>query len=575
MRALVVGCGSIGSRHAANLCSLGVEVFVQDIDAQAAESLATRCAAMVVTRQDAPVCDLVVVATPTSEHIRDLQWALERGSDVFVEKPLAASREGIARARALAASHPEQNIMVGCSLRFSEGFAALAANLPSVGRPVALLADYGWWLPSWRPRSDYRSHYSAQRALGGGIVLDAIHEIDYTLELLGPADDVFGRCTSTGTLDIDVEDVADISIRHRNGVQSAIHLDYLRRSYSRSCTVIGTDGEITWDVPKGVVERTRRAGAIPEHLAVSVDSDPNAQYMAEMRRVIATVGTHGAPTWNDVERASASVEVAMVALHGAVKHNTVAVIQARMGSTRFPGKVLADLCGRPVLAHVIERVSRAATVDSVVVATTTDPGDDAVVALAEELNIKVSRGPVNDVLTRFLVAAREHSADVVVRITADCPLIDPAILDTVVCARAEVDADYASNVKPPTYPEGYDVEAVTLECLKRLDVEAVTDWEREHVTARIRERPDEFRTVNVANDRDLSPIRLTVDVVEDLVRVTRILTALPPVPPPDISTVLAYYETADESLRDQSGLPRRDERYRAQRDAAQRQEIGR
>jgi spore coat polysaccharide biosynthesis protein SpsF len=251
---------------------------------------------------------------------------------------------------------------------------------------------------------------------------------------------------------------------------------------------------------------------------------------------------------------------------------TVAVIQARMGSTRFPGKVLADLCGRPVLAHVIDRVSRATTVDAVVVATTTDPADDRIAEL--DLGVKVSRGPVDDVLSRFLASAREHSADVVVRITADCPLLDPAILDTVVRARAEVGAEYASNVKPPTYPEGYDVEAVTLECLERLDVEALSDWEREHVTVRIREHPDEFRTVNVVNDRDLSAIRLTVDVARDLERVATLLTALPPAPPPDVGTVVAYFETADEALRDQAGLPRRDERYREQRDAARPQEIG-
>lgn len=253
---------------------------------------------------------------------------------------------------------------------------------------------------------------------------------------------------------------------------------------------------------------------------------------------------------------------------------TVAVIQARMGSSRFPGKVLADLCGRPVLAHVIDRVSRATSVDSVVVATTTHPADDAVVAVAGELGVDVSRGPVDDVLTRFLVAARERSAGVIVRVTADCPLLDPAILDAVVSARADVDAEYASNVMPPTYPEGYDVEAVTLECLERLDAEALSDWEREHVTVRIREHPDEFRTVNVTNDRDLSAIRLTVDVVRDLDRVARILTALPSEPSPDVATVVAYFETADETLRDQTGLPRRDERYRAQRDAARRPAIG-
>jgi spore coat polysaccharide biosynthesis protein SpsF (cytidylyltransferase family) len=227
-----------------------------------------------------------------------------------------------------------------------------------------------------------------------------------------------------------------------------------------------------------------------------------------------------------------------------------------------------------VLAHVIDRVSRAACVDDVVVATTTDPSDDAVAALADELGVKVSRGPINDVLTRYLVAARDHSADVVVRVTADCPLLDPVILDAVVSARADVDAEYSSNVKPPTYPEGYDVEAVTFECLERLDVEALSDWEREHVTVRIREHPEDFRTVNVSNDRDLSAIRLTVDVARDLDRVASILAALPSAPPPDVSTVVACFEMADEALRDQTGLPRRNERYRAQRDAARRQEIG-
>jgi spore coat polysaccharide biosynthesis protein SpsF len=571
MRALVLGCGSIGSRHARNLIALGVEVSVLDIDARAAKRLAASTGATVATREAAPDCELVVVATPTSDHVADLQWALQRGADVFVEKPLAASHEGLARARELAAAHPRQNIMVGCSLRFSEGFAALSENLAAVGRPVVMLIDYGWWLPSWRPDGDYRRQYSAQRALGGGIVLDAIHEIDYALELAGPAPDVRGRCASTGVLDVDVEDVADISLRHRNGVQSHIHLDYLRRQYSRSCTVIGTEGEITWDVPRAVVELVREAGATPETIAAGVDSDPNAQYVTEMRRVLAAVGNPGAARWNDVERAAASVEVALAALEGFHTPRTVAVIQARTGSTRFPAKVLADVCGRPMLAHVIERVSRATMIDAVVVATTVNPEDDAVASLAVECGALVTRGPVNDVLTRYLFAAAGNAADVVVRVTADCPLIDPVIIDSVVRARADAGADYASNVQPPTFPEGYDVEVLTTECLRRLDREAVADYEREHVTARIRERPQEYRTARVLGDRDLSSIRLTVDVPEDLSRVIAIVSALPASPPPDLATVVAYFQT-DASLADQSRLPSRDERYRAQRDAARSQE---
>ncbi|MGH7721283.1 MAG: cytidylyltransferase domain-containing protein [Candidatus Dormibacteria bacterium] len=250
---------------------------------------------------------------------------------------------------------------------------------------------------------------------------------------------------------------------------------------------------------------------------------------------------------------------------------TVAVIQARSGSTRFPNKVLADLQGRPMLAHVIERVSRAATVDRVVVATTVDPADDEVAALSAGCGANVSRGPVDDVLTRYLAAAHEHAADVVVRITADCPLTDPVLIDAVVHARAEGDGEYATNAEPPTYPDGYDVEALTSACLERLDREAQLWYEREHVTARARERPGEFRTVRVTSDRDLSWMRLTVDVPEDLARIAAVLDALPSHPPPGLAAVTALVET-DPRFRNQVDRPGRDERYRAQRDAARAKE---
>ena len=119
-------------------------------------------------------------------------------------------------------------------------------------------------------------------------------------------------------------------------------------------------------------------------------------------------------------------------------------------------------------------------------------------ALATASGAGVTRGPVEDVLSRFVQAASEHGADVVVRITADCPLVDPAVIDRVVRARADEDAEYAGNVEPPTYPDGYDVEVLTAACLARLDREAVLPHEREHVTARVREHPGEFRAINVA-----------------------------------------------------------------------------
>jgi spore coat polysaccharide biosynthesis protein SpsF (cytidylyltransferase family) len=250
---------------------------------------------------------------------------------------------------------------------------------------------------------------------------------------------------------------------------------------------------------------------------------------------------------------------------------TAAVIQARMGSTRFPGKVLADLEGRPVLAHVIDRVARARSVDRVVVATTVDPADDEVAALAQRCGTMVTRGPEDDVLTRFVMAADQCNADIIVRVTADCPLTDPDVIDAVVRARAQQRADYASNVDPPTFPDGYDVEVLTAACLARLDGEATLAHEREHVTARIRERGDLFTTTNVAYHRDVSQLRLTVDVPADLDRVAAVLAALPADPQPGIAAVLAVVETSG-ALGRLDGLPGRDERYRAQRDAALRQE---
>jgi spore coat polysaccharide biosynthesis protein SpsF (cytidylyltransferase family) len=248
---------------------------------------------------------------------------------------------------------------------------------------------------------------------------------------------------------------------------------------------------------------------------------------------------------------------------------TVAVIQARCGSTRFPRKVLAPLQGRPMLAHIIERVSRASLVDRVVVATTDLERDDPVAELTLESGAGLTRGSEDDVLSRYVQAAREHAADVIVRITADCPLTDPAVVDAVIRTRADIDADYASNVEPPTFPEGFDCEVFTAECLRRVDGEATLAYEREHVTVRVRERLGEFRTAHLAHDPDLSWMRLTVDVPADLARVARLLDALPASPPPDLAAVIAAFDR-DPSLQDQTGLPLRNERYRAQREAAQR-----
>ena len=194
----------------------------------------------------------------------------------------------------------------------------------------------------------------------------------------------------------------------------------------------------------------------------------------------------------------------------------VAIIQGRMASSRLPGKVMADLGGQPLLAHVIRRAKAIRGMDQVVVATTTDARDKPLLELAEHLGVRGFAGDAEDVLDRYYQAARQHSATVIMRLTADCPFLDPQVSHHVLRRFQQEDADYASNAHPPTYPDGLDTEVFSIGALERAWKEATLSSEREHVTPFIWKNPDIFRLVNVASDRDLSAMRWTVDEPEDL-----------------------------------------------------------
>lgn len=196
----------------------------------------------------------------------------------------------------------------------------------------------------------------------------------------------------------------------------------------------------------------------------------------------------------------------------------VAIIQARMGSTRLPGKVLMDLAGEPMLARVVKRTMRAQMLDEVVVATTVQPADEAIVRLCSERGWPCFRGSESDVLDRYYQAAKRHRADIVVRITSDCPLIEPEIVDLVVREYLEKGPlDYVSNTLPPrTFPRGLDVEVMSFEALERAWHEDSNPAWREHVTPYIYRHPEKFALRAVVNDKDYSHMRWTVDTSEDL-----------------------------------------------------------
>jgi spore coat polysaccharide biosynthesis protein SpsF len=206
--------------------------------------------------------------------------------------------------------------------------------------------------------------------------------------------------------------------------------------------------------------------------------------------------------------------------------NIVAIIQARMGSTRLPGKVLAEICGRPILWHVVERTRAAQSLNSVVVATTTKPADDVIAAFCREHGVDCFRGSEEDVLDRYYMAAREHAAEVVVRITSDCPLIDPEIVDKTVRAFLGERPDYASNSLIQTYPRGLDTEVMSFRTLEAAWREARLPYQRTHVTPYIYQNPERFKILPVTGDRNYSAYRWTVDTPEDLELVRAIYTRL-------------------------------------------------
>ena len=194
----------------------------------------------------------------------------------------------------------------------------------------------------------------------------------------------------------------------------------------------------------------------------------------------------------------------------------LAIIQARMASTRLPGKVLRPIEGRSMLGWVCERVRRASTIDGLVVATTTEPDDRQIVDECGRMRVPVFRGSERDVLERYHKAARLHAADVVVRITADCPLIDPGVIDLVVHEFMDHSPDYASNTLRRTWPRGLDTEVMTAAALQRARREATEPYERVHVTPYLYRHPELFRLHAVTGDEDHSGARWTVDTPEDL-----------------------------------------------------------
>lgn len=208
----------------------------------------------------------------------------------------------------------------------------------------------------------------------------------------------------------------------------------------------------------------------------------------------------------------------------------VCLVQARVGSTRLPGKILKEICGKTILHHEIDRLKKCKEIDEIVIATTDKEDDDKIVNEAKKLSVKYFRGSENDVLSRFYYSAKENNADIIVRVTSDCPCIDFEILDKMLIyfkdKYKEKQVDYLSNTIKRTYPRGYDIEIFTFSALEKSYINAEKEYEREHVTPYIYDKTNNFLKLSFENKDDYSEYRVTLDTIEDFIVIKNIFENL-------------------------------------------------
>ena len=338
-RFLIIGCGSIGQRHVKNLLALGVnDIIAFDPEPMRREAVASTM--KVVTVEDLSAAwrlgpQVCVIAAPSSLHIPIALDAARRGCHLFIEKPLSHTWEGV---QALLELARQANLitLVACNLRFHPGLRIVRRLLSdgAVGRIVAARVEVGQYLPDWHPTEDYRRGYSARRELGGGIILDAIHEIDYSRWLLGEVASAVCMSDKLSHLEIDTEDTAALLLRFASGALGEIHLDYVQRVYSRTCQIIGEEGTIHWDFSAGQVrfysahERRWKVFENPARWQI------NQMYIDEMAHFLKCIAGDEAPE-SDVRDGAKVLQIALAAKASAVEKRWI-----ELESVQWPNAVL-------------------------------------------------------------------------------------------------------------------------------------------------------------------------------------------------------------------------------------------
>ena len=329
IRFLVIGCGSIGKRHISNLLSLEEKnVLAFDVRPDRRQEVRARLGIEVLDDLEAAWRthpDAAVITAPTSMHLPLAIAAAENGCHMLIEKPISHSMDGI---EDLLSMVERKNLitLVGCNMRFHPGLKQIKKMIENkaIGKIIAARVEFGQYLPDWHPWEDYRYGYSARQELGGGIILDAIHELDYIRWMLGEIASVACIAGRISNLEIDTEDTAAILLRFVNGAIGEIHMDYVQRTYSRTCHIIGEGGTIRWDYKTGTVNLYWSENQDSQSYHTPPDWEPNDMYVEELRHFLTCLRKEEKPCL-DVYQAARVLQLALAAKESAEKERFVEV----------------------------------------------------------------------------------------------------------------------------------------------------------------------------------------------------------------------------------------------------------
>ncbi|MDO8524146.1 MAG: Gfo/Idh/MocA family oxidoreductase [bacterium] len=303
LKILVMGAGSIGQRHIKNLKTLGVEHIgvVDPVLGLPSYSLKEALKEK---------WDAVFICSPSSTHLKIALEVAKTKTPMFIEKPLSHTLAGLIQLQGI--SKNIKPIMVGYNIDFHPQFKKIQSILRKkiLGKVLGVRAEFGYYLPDWRPGTDYAKSYSAKKDLGGGILLDDIHEINLVYNLFGPVKKTFGLTKKQSSLKIDTEDYVEMILQFENGMIGQVHMDYLQRSYSRSLKVIGEKGTLIWDLNESKIELYTAISKQWKTVDKIAKLDWNETYLAEIKEFLSCLKANKNPE-SDLIRGIETLKIAL------------------------------------------------------------------------------------------------------------------------------------------------------------------------------------------------------------------------------------------------------------------------